>query len=613
MNTYIAILAAMTVIIGCGASKEAEQKSTARVAVTNSRIVNLSVLNSSDDDFAPCLAPSKIALYFTSNRSRQATDVLLDAKSKYGERLYVSDGGGANWSQPMPVQIVSDASFNTGTMSISTDGAVAYLSASYRNDGSGGTDMYRSLRAAMQWATPERIKSISTQWWDAQPAISPDGSMLVCASDREEKGAQSKSMRSQLWFARAMSGGEWSTPEKLPAPINSSSSEISPFFASDGYLYFATNRFPPDGYEIVRSKQIDGQWSEPERLASPVNSPSDDCFAFVTSDRQQIYFASNRAGGKGGFDLYVAGFPYRIVLKGSIVLADAKQASLLPAARTPIQIEDEASKEVINVVTNEQGLYETLIQPGKEYKIRIGGADCYSALPPDRVRVETPFALDTVVTRDYILPRVVFPKFELGRFNIPFFITGYYVPNTPENLQRFSDRVARKELDIEPGGKTPYIDPDDEPYRTYADSIQQIFRSVYEKIERQILPLFDKCALEREQLKIEVKGFVDPRGLAYGVYVDESVETDSMRIEKGSVMQGQSGNIKLANLRAHYTLRMIDEEMDRRSSVYRELKKQGRVIFSTIGAGIDVSVNPSLMQDPAKRRIDITLSIEKGK
>jgi len=168
----------------------------------------------------------------------------------------------------------------------------------------------------------------------------------------------------------------------------------------------------------------------------------------------------------------------------------------------------------------------------------------------------------------------------------------------------------RKELVLESGGNTPYIDIADEKYRSYAVRIEQIFDSVYTAIITNILPQFNACAFTTEVLRIEVRGFVDPRGLTYGVYPDKTVQTDDTTIQQGSVMAGQEGNRKLANLRAYYTLKMLDEELSRRSDTYRALKTANRICLHAYGVGIDTETESSRLQDPAKRRIDIRLSID---
>lgn len=46
-------------------------------------------------------------------------------------------------------------------------------------------------------------------------------------------------------------------------------------------------------------------WSVPTNLGPLVNSVAEDFWPDIASDRETLYFMSNRAGGFGAFDLYV--------------------------------------------------------------------------------------------------------------------------------------------------------------------------------------------------------------------------------------------------------------------------------------------------------------------
>jgi hypothetical protein len=46
-------------------------------------------------------------------------------------------------------------------------------------------------------------------------------------------------------------------------------------------------------------------WSPPVNLGGVVNSTSSDQQPYIASDRQTLFFASDRPGGFGGLDLYV--------------------------------------------------------------------------------------------------------------------------------------------------------------------------------------------------------------------------------------------------------------------------------------------------------------------
>ncbi|MBU46867.1 MAG: hypothetical protein CMD28_05480, partial [Flavobacteriales bacterium] len=59
------------------------------------------------------------------------------------------------------------------------------------------------------------------------------------------------------------------------------------------------------GYDIFVSYVDDlGHWGKPINLGYPINTPYDDLFYSATASGRCAYIASNRAGGKGGLDIY---------------------------------------------------------------------------------------------------------------------------------------------------------------------------------------------------------------------------------------------------------------------------------------------------------------------
>jgi len=62
------------------------------------------------------------------------------------------------------------------------------------------------------------------------------------------------------------------------------------------------------GRDLFKSTLLDdekNQWSEPENLGYPINTPDDDVFITGTSTPNRFYFASERAGGYGYSDIYL--------------------------------------------------------------------------------------------------------------------------------------------------------------------------------------------------------------------------------------------------------------------------------------------------------------------
>lgn len=63
---------------------------------------------------------------------------------------------------------------------------------------------------------------------------------------------------------------------------------------------------PDRGYELFYSKLVDGEYTPYQAFPEPINSPSNEKFASMSKDGTELYFSSNRPGGKGGGDIYIS-------------------------------------------------------------------------------------------------------------------------------------------------------------------------------------------------------------------------------------------------------------------------------------------------------------------
>lgn len=93
--------------------------------------------------------------------------------------------------------------------------------------------------------------------------------------------------------------------------INSASDDKCPYIVDD-FMVFASNRAGGyGGYDLWYSELIDYSWSEPINFGSHINTEYDE-FRPIFMEYEDIpndlmIFSSNRPGGLGGFDLYYTG------------------------------------------------------------------------------------------------------------------------------------------------------------------------------------------------------------------------------------------------------------------------------------------------------------------
>jgi hypothetical protein len=154
------------------------------------------------------------------------------------------------------------------------------------------------------WLPPVNLAAINTTAADMDPQPGPGGTVLYFVSGRPGSYGGY-----DIW-ASYYSGGRWQTPFNLGANVNSENDERGPVFVNGTTpeLYFASTRAGgKGGFDIYRCSYNGGAWQTGVDLTN-INSVYNDTEPFFTSSPRRLYFASNRAGGYGGYDLYYSAY-----------------------------------------------------------------------------------------------------------------------------------------------------------------------------------------------------------------------------------------------------------------------------------------------------------------
>lgn len=103
---------------------------------------------------------------------------------------------------------------------------------------------------------------------------------------------------------------DWSAPVNLGALVNSPADDFGPAVSKDGLsLYFSSTRpggFGGEDVWVSRRNSLDDRWGPPENLGPPVNTGANERQPSFSRDGHWMFFASNAAGGFGGFDVWVS-------------------------------------------------------------------------------------------------------------------------------------------------------------------------------------------------------------------------------------------------------------------------------------------------------------------
>lgn len=140
---------------------------------------------------------------------------------------------------------------------------------------------------------------------EGTPTFSKDGKTMILA--RGNNGKRKGGLDVDLYISRLGDNNTWSQPLRLPIS-DSLAWDGSPAFSADGKtLYFASNRAGGAGGIDLYRTSIDasGRFSRPVNMGRDINTPGDEMFPFV-GPNAKLYFASDGHPGLGKLDVFVA-------------------------------------------------------------------------------------------------------------------------------------------------------------------------------------------------------------------------------------------------------------------------------------------------------------------
>ncbi len=132
----------------------------------------------------------------------------------------------------------------------------------------------------------------------------PEGRRVYFHSGRPTD-TNDRTQDDNVW-AIEWTGNDWAEPYALPSPPNSDYGEAYPTISVRGTVYFFSwKRSDTRAYDIYRSRLVDGQYQESERLGWPINTDYIEFDPYVAPDESYLVFGSGRPGGYGESDNYI--------------------------------------------------------------------------------------------------------------------------------------------------------------------------------------------------------------------------------------------------------------------------------------------------------------------
>ena len=453
-------------------------------------------INSEFEDYGPVLNANESETIFTSRRRDDNTNENVADDNKPYEDIYIATRSGGTWQRAKNIGSPINTKYSESTLALSPDGKELYI---YRDDGNG--DIYVSVMGGDgKWGEPTPLPGIiNSSARESSVSISADGSTLYFASERPGGyGA------SDIYTCTKDSKGEWSRVKNLGPTINTSYEEDGPYIAFDGVtLYFSSDGHKTmGGLDIYKSTLINtdrNEWSEPENIGYPINSPDDDIYFSTSEDGKRWYYSSVREDGMGYTDIYVI-TPSEEKKKEPPVVAVKEPVKEEPKKEEPKK--EEPKKEPIKEVPKKEEPKKT-VQPFK-YLITV-------------VDAETKTPLDAKVRMQGLKDKVMVGAVDKGQGTIEFNIKAtaakdYRITVEREGyiFQTISEKIAGASTEAKSINKTIEM-------RKLVVGAVSVLRNIYFDFDRATfktnsyseLNKLETMMKQNQNLKVEISGHTD--------------------------------------------------------------------------------------------------------
>jgi len=216
------------------------------------QIQNIGAVNTPYSEYTPFITADEHFLYFQSNRPGGVGES-GDFDLWYAENEVTE--GAPRFRAAANVGLPVNSGYFDGhpTLRKLPSGDYEMYFASFGEDGRPGpqlTNLYYTIQRDGKWSVPEPVVEINTDFHDRMPSISQDGHYLFFSSDRPGGFG-----RDDIWVSE---------------------------------------------YDFAAKR-----WGKPRNAGRTINTPSSEVTPAIHSDNITLYFSSDRAGGAGGYDVYV--------------------------------------------------------------------------------------------------------------------------------------------------------------------------------------------------------------------------------------------------------------------------------------------------------------------
>jgi len=165
-------------------------------------------------------------------------------------------------------------------------------------------DIYTSRFSGFKFGRCKSARSLNTPYDEEATGITDDGSSIFVSINNYNEGERGNI------FISDRKGSSYKRKEIILGSMNGKYFESSGTIAENNkVIYFSSNRAGgAGGFDIYMIKELpNGKWGEPQNITE-INTPMDEEYPYFNSSDNKLYFSSNGLPGMGNYDLYSSKF-----------------------------------------------------------------------------------------------------------------------------------------------------------------------------------------------------------------------------------------------------------------------------------------------------------------
>ena len=240
------------------------------------------------------------------------------------------------------------------------------------------------------------------------------------------------------------------------------------------------------------------------------------------------------------------------------------------------------------------------MDPNSQYSLEYYNS-CVPLYTP-RKSIHTPCNVESVTQFNLSIElKLDGNEYEFTGVDIPFFVSGYYKPNLPNELQNLRMLFENNILGLD--DSTKYIEYPNEKYDGYSEIVKNALKSLANTIIEILKDSKTNCDIELyKKIKIQITGYADERGFSdLAKYAGEDINDPIMN--KTIVRGMKMDNDLLGLLRAYYTYKFLENELSKDPIFNENINK---ILWNIKSGGISSEENEQIL----KRKVKITISTE---